>query len=178
MEYTEFIDTIKNVKGNRTHKISNSYGVYDAFKFYRKNKPKQSKFVLTESQYFAVIRKINQKYSDKLQEGFDIEFPEKMGKIELRKYILEPRLDEQGKLIYKAPIDWDATLKLWFDSEEDRNNKTLVKIEAKESFKVLYNKHKANYNNKAFYTFHLNRTVKKKISQAAKDNLLDAFTYK
>lgn len=176
MEYTEFIDNIKNVKGHRIHKISNSYGVYDAFKFYRKNKPQQKKFVLTESQYFAIIRNINELYSDKILEGSDIEFPEKMGKIELRRYILEPRLDAQGKLVYKAPIDWDATLKLWYESEEDKNNKTLVKIEAKESFRVLYNKHFATYNNKAFYTFHLNRVIKKKISQAAKDKLLDAFT--
>lgn len=176
MEYTEFIDTIKNVKGSRTHKISNSYGVYDAFKFYRKNKPNQSKFVLKESQYFAIIRNINESYSEQLLKGFDIEFPERMGKVELRKYILEPRLDDQGKLIYKAPIDWDATLKLWYESEEDRNNKTLVKVEAKESFRVIYNKHKANYNNKAFYTFHLTRSIKKKISQAAKNKRLDAYT--
>jgi hypothetical protein len=94
MEYTEFIDTIKNVKGSRTHKISNSYGVYDAFKFYRKNKPNQSKFVLKESQYFAIIRNINESYSEQLLKGFDIEFPERMGKVELRKYILEPRLDD------------------------------------------------------------------------------------
>jgi asparagine N-glycosylation enzyme membrane subunit Stt3 len=67
-------------------------------------------------------------------------------------------------------------LKLWYESEEDRNNKTLVKVEAKESFRVIYNKHKANYNNKAFYTFHLTRSIKKKISQAAKNKRLDAYT--
>jgi len=37
--YEAFRDSIKNVTGERHHKITNSYGVYDMYKFYRKNKP-------------------------------------------------------------------------------------------------------------------------------------------
>ena len=55
----EFISNIKNVTGNRKHKINNSYGVYDAYKYYRKNKPKDSKYILSESEYFNIIRSVN-----------------------------------------------------------------------------------------------------------------------
>lgn len=178
MEYSEFLKDLKKVTGERVHKISNSYGVYDAFKFFRKNKPKHKKFILSESQYFAIIREINNKLSDALANGEDINLPERMGKIELRKYNLEPKLSEDGKLIYKAPIDWDATLKLWYEDSEAMKDKTLIKIESKENYRVIYNKSKALYINKAFYSLHINRELKKKIFKAANEGTIDAFTFK
>jgi hypothetical protein len=44
-----FIDDIKKIKEKRNHKIKNSYGVYDAYKYYRKNKPKDKKYILKDS---------------------------------------------------------------------------------------------------------------------------------
>lgn len=178
MNYNEFINNLKGVCEKRNHKITNSFGIYDGFKFYRKNKPKDKKFVLTESQYFAITRDINNKLANALANGEDINLPERMGKIELRKYNLEPKLNEEGKLVYKAPIDWDATLKLWYEDKESMNNKVLIKIESKESYRVVYNKNKALYNNKSFYMLHINRELKKKIFKAASEGTIDAFTFK
>lgn len=178
MSYTDFINNVKNISSTRVHKIVNSFGVYDAFKYYRKKKPKDKKFVLTESEYFNIIRSINEILAEAFANGEEINFPERMGKIELRKYKLEPRLDENGKLVYKAPVDWDATLKLWYEDSEEMNKKTLIKIESRENYRVIYNKNKANYNNKSFYAFHVNRELKKKIFKAAKDGTIDAFEFK
>lgn len=178
MKYSEFIKDLKKVSSNRVHKIVNSYGVYDAYKFYRKHKPKHKKFVLTESQYFAIIRETNNMLADFLANGEDINLPERMGRIELRKYNLEPKISEDGRLVYKAPIDWDSTLKLWYDDEEAKANKTLIKIESKENYRVIYNKSKALYTNKSFYMLHINRELKKKIFQAASSGTIDAFTFK
>ena len=178
MEYSDFVKSIKKVTGNRAHKITNSYGVYDAFKYYRKNKPKDKKFILTESQYFAIIRGINDKLVDALSNGSDINLPERMGRIELRKYSIEPRINSDGKLVYKAPVNWDATLKLWYEDEEARDNKTIIKVESDTQYKVLYNKSRAIYNNKVFYTLSVNRELRKKIYTAAKNGTLDAFTFK
>ena len=55
----EFKRRIKKVNQPREYKVRNSLGVYDGYKYYRKNKPDSKKYVLTESQYFAIIRKIN-----------------------------------------------------------------------------------------------------------------------
>lgn len=178
MDYKEFIKDLKGVCNKRKHKIVNSFGIYDGFKHYRKNKPKDKKFVLTESQYFSITRDINNMLSDALANGEDINLPERMGRIELRKYNLEPKLNDEGRLVYKAPIDWDATLKLWYEDKECMDNKTLIKIESKESYRVVYNKSKALYNNKSFYMLHINRELKKKIFKAANEGTIDAFTFK
>ena len=45
MSLQDFINKAKKVSGPRKHKVRNSLGVYDAYKFYRKNKPKEKKFI-------------------------------------------------------------------------------------------------------------------------------------
>lgn len=51
----------------------------------------------------------------------------------------------------------------------------LVKVGKKEVFKVFYNKGKANYNNKSFYEFEVNRDLKRRLKQRIKEGLIDAF---
>lgn len=174
----EFTKRIKKVSGPRVHKITNSYGVYDAYKYYRKHKPNDKKYVLTESQFFAIIRGIHNKMVEHLLKGGEIKFPLRMGGIELRKYKVEPRLDENGKLIYKAPIDWNATLKCWYEHEEAFKNKILIKVESRESYKIHYTKNRAQFINKTFFYYRANRTLKNRVSQAARENKLEAFTYR
>ena len=173
--YEAFRDKIKNITGERHHKITNSYGVYDMYKFYRKNKPLEKKYVLTESQYFTIIRRINELLSDDLIELGKAVFPHRMGDIEIRKYENKPRIDAEGNLVFNAPIDWDRTLKLWHDDVESYHNKVLIKIETTETFKVLYNKTTAIYNNKSFYQFTLNKNLKLRIRKRVRDGKLDAF---
>lgn len=169
-----FIDNIKKVNKPRQHKIKNSYGVYDGYKFYRKTKPKEPKYVLTESQYFSIIRKINNYLAILISEGNDLVLPCRMGLVEIRKYNANITI-RNNKVITNLPIDWDQTLKLWYEDEEALKNKTLIKSNTKEIFKVHYNKSKATYNNKSFYHFSLNRDIKKKIKQNIKNGNIDAF---
>ena len=58
IELREFKRRIKKVNGPRVYSIRNSLGVYDAYKQYRKTKPKDKKYILSESQYFSIIRRI------------------------------------------------------------------------------------------------------------------------
>ena len=169
-----FINEIKKTNQTRNHKIKNSYGVYDGFKFYRKNRPKDSKYVLTESQYFSIIRKINNYLADELSKGKDIQLPCNMGLIEVRKYKAYIGI-KNNKLVSNLPIDWDSTLKLWYEDTESLRNKTLIKSNVKEIFRIHYNRTKANYNNKSFYSFSINRDIKKKIKDNIKNNNIDAF---
>ena len=48
-------------------------------------------------------------------------------------------------------------------------------IEEKEIFKVVYNKSKAEYTNKSFYQFDLNRDIKRRLKQQIREGKLDAF---
>lgn len=173
----EFRRNILNVEGNRHHRVTNSYGVYDAFKYYRKHRPKNKEYVLTESQYFAIIRQINNLLADELVHGNEVPFKAHMGNLELRKIEIAPKI-VNGILVFNAPIDWDKTIKLWYEDEESFKNKVLVKVEEREVFKIYYNKSRANYENKSFYEFSANRELKKRVARKIKEGRIDAFLLK
>lgn len=173
-KFEEFRNSIKKVSEPRRHKIRNSYGIYDGFKFYRKNKPKGDKYILTESQYFMITRMVNNIISDELIKGNDIIFPNNMGRLELRKYNRKVSLDKDNKIKTNLPINWDKTLKLWYEDKESYSNKTLVRVESNEIFTVYYNKGKANYSNKSFYEFNVNRNLKQRLKNRIKVSKVDA----
>lgn len=170
----KFINSVKKVKGPRVHKVKNSYGVYDGFKFYRKNKPNEHKYVLTESQYFSIIRKVNELLGELLINGEDVVLPYRLGRLEIRKYDAKITL-EGNKIKTNLPIDWDRTLKLWYEDEESYKNKTLIKVEEKEIFKIYYNRNIANFTNKSFYQFNVNKELKKRLKYNIKNKKIDSF---
>lgn len=176
MDYTNFIKNIKKVNNERHHKVTNSYGTKDAFHYYRKIRPKDSKYVLTDCQYLHIIRAINNRLRDFLIMGEDVLLPEKMGRLELRKTANTINFVD-GKIKTNLPIDWNATLELWYSNPSCKKKKQLVRQENKETYKVYYNKTKANYNNKTFYEFNTNREIKVGLKKNIKKNKIDAFSY-
>lgn len=170
----DFKRRIRKITGHRVHKIRNSYGVYDGYKFYRKYRPRQKEYVLTESQYFSIIRQVNQMLAEEISKGNVIRLPERMGEIELRKYNSFIRLDDQGKIKTNLPIDWESTMELWYNDKQSYNDKTLVRIEEPEIFKIVYNKELANYNNKIFYEFTFTKELRMKTKQEIKAGNTDA----
>ena len=176
-EISRFVNSIKKVNEHRTHKVNNSLGVYDSYKWIRKNKWLNIGRPLTEHEFYSIIRKVNDYLADSLLHGEDIKLPHRMGRIELRKY--NARINFDGnKVKTNLPIDWDRTLKLWYEDDEAYKEKTLVKVEEKEIFKVYYNKQLADYNNQVFYGFNVNRELKKRLKQRIKKGKLDAFKLK
>lgn len=168
MEYTEFINDIKNVKGNRVHKINNSYGVYDYYKYYRKNKPKDKKFIIKESDYYHIIREINKSLINILFHEGQLKLPLDIGTIIIEKFDIFPKINSKGDLVYTAPIDWNETLKLWYEDEEAHSNKIKIKKEIKYAYKIVYRKNKAKYNNKFFYNIKFNRQLKMLLNEEDK----------
>lgn len=170
----EFRRAILKVDGNRKHRVNNSNGVYDAYKYIRKNKWFNIGRPLTEHEFYTIIRQVNNYLADELLQGNDILLPCRLGRIELRKYDANISI-KNGILKTNLPIDWDRTLKLWSEDEEAYKERTLVKMEEKEIFKVFYNKRDANYENKSFYTFEVNRDLKRRLKQKIKCRAIDAF---
>ena len=170
----EFRRKVLKVDGPRKHKVRNSWGIYDAYKYTRKNKWFDIGQPVTEHQFYSIIRKINNYLADLLLQGHDIELPCRMGTIEVRKYDASISIKD-GKVRSNLPIDWDRTLKLWSEDEEAYKERTLIKVEEKEIFKVYYNRIKANYENKSFYEFLVNRDFKRRLNQKIKNYNFDAF---
>ena len=97
-----------------------------------------------------------------------------MGELELRKGPTSVSV-VNGKIKNNMPIDWDQTLKLWYEDAEAFKNKTLVRLRETEPFKVVYNRIRATYKNKAFYNLKLNRDLKVRIKKKIRSGTLDAF---
>lgn len=170
----EFRKKVLKVDGPRVHKVNNSWGVYDSYKYLRKNKWFDIGQPLTEHQFYYIIRQVNNFLAESLIQCKDIILPAKMGKLEVRKY--EPSITfKDGKVKANLPIDWDRTLKLWSEDEEAYKERTLIKMEEKEIFKIYYNRFKADYKNKCFYEFSLNRDVKQRLKRKIKNGNFDAF---
>lgn len=174
IELKEFRRKVQKLNQPRHYTVNNSWGVYDAYKYYRKNKPKDKIYILTESQYFAIIRKINLLLAEELSNGNDITLPYHMGTIELRKFNGDIRIDSNGKVKTNFPIDWNKTLELWYEDEEAYKDKTLIRLEEKEIFKLYYNKNSANYENKSFYEFIFNKDLRVRLKQKIKEGVIDA----
>lgn len=176
-DYSKFRASIQNIHSSRAHKITNSLGVYDAYKYIRKRKWKGIPRPITEHEFYQIIRRVNNYLAEELIQGNDVILPNRMGTLELRKRSSLPRIDKNGKLKVTYAIDWDKTLQLWYNDQEAFQSKQLVKIPEKEIFRIRYNKDSANYKNKSFIEFHINRDIKIRLKQKIKNNEIDAFSY-
>ena len=119
---------------------------------------------------------MNEALRDELIRTGRLKFPCKMGVLEVRKH--PAVITSDGKTIKtNLPIDWDATLKLWYEDKESLEDKTLVRVNVPEIFRVCYSKVRADYNNKHFYQFSTNRELKKLLKHVIKtDSSFDAFS--
>lgn len=105
------------VNSTRKHRITGSSGVYDSYKWIRKNKWLNIGRPVTEHQFYSIIRRINGYLADELSKGNDVTLPCNMGRLEIRKSI--PRISiYNGSVKTNLPIDWDRTLKLWYEDKE------------------------------------------------------------
>lgn len=174
MEYREFRKEVQKVNDARVHKVTGSLGSYDAYKYIRKNKWFNIGRPLKEGEFYRIIRKINEYLAEELTKGNEVKLPHRMGTLEIRKKPSRIAIID-GQLVTNLPINWDATLKLWYEDKESFDNKTLVRVENEEIFKVYYNKKDANYNNKSFYEFRPNRQVQRNLTKRIKAGNFDAY---
>lgn len=159
MEYQEFRKRILKTNSKHHYEITNSYWNKDAWRWIKKNKWLDIGQEVSERDFGKIIKAINKTLQDNLIAGKDVVFPHRMGMLEIRKYKVGVSIKD-GKLKINLPIDFKRTLELWHEDEESYKNKKFVRHEAKEGFKIYYNKAKANYNNKSFYQFIPTRTIK------------------
>ena len=173
MDFATYRKKIIKSSEHRVHKVTNSWGVKDAFNYYRKIRPRDSSYVLSDVQYMSIIRRVNNILRLLLINGVEVQLPEKMGKLELRKRAGIATF-KNNKFFTNFPVDWDSTIKLWYEDEEERKKKTLVRHESKDVFQVYYNKYLVDYPNKSFYQFHTNRELKQGLKHKIRNDELDA----
>lgn len=158
---------------HRKTKIRNSIGVYDIYKLIRKNKWYDIGRPLKEHEFYSIIRGVNNLLAEEIVKGNTVTFPCKMGSLELRRSN-RGAFFKDGSLKVTYPVDWDKTLRLWYNDKEARESKVLVRQENEVIYCVRYCKKNADYNNKTFFSFALNKKVKKKLKENISTGLTDA----
>lgn len=167
---------VVKARGPKIHKIRNSWGVYDAYKWIRKNNWLDIGRTITQHQFYFIIRNINKELVQQFFVKQYIKFPHKMGKLELAKTKAKVSI-KNGKLKISKIINWGDTLEYWKNDQEAFNNKTLIYNNAQYIFKIIYSKYKANYKNKQVFFFYPNRTFKRQLAALLKDNKIDTWLY-
>lgn len=172
MEYKEFRNKLLKTEAPKKAKINNSWGVYDAYKAIRKHQWYDIGRPLKEHEFYAIIRGINDLFAEEIANGKEMVFPGRMGKLELRKVQRGVSIVD-GKLRNTYPINWDETIRLWYEDEEARKNKTLLRNESDYMYFVKYNKFGTIYENQSFYEFTLNRFIKKALKKNIEKGKID-----
>lgn len=128
MDYKEFKIKLIRAEVPRKAKVRNSWGVYDSYKHIRKKHWYDIGRPLKEHEFYSIIREMNNLLAKEIVKGNTVVFPYNMGKLELRKFKPEVKIVD-GKLKIGYPINWEETMKLWFNDEEARTNKILLRHE-------------------------------------------------
>lgn len=147
----------------KKYNIRNSWGVYDFYKYYRRTKPKDPKFVISDVQYYAIFRRVNELLVDNLVRTGELEFPYKMGKLIVFKKQLRSWIAPNGKRYTSRKVNWDKTLELWYNDKDAYKNKTLLYFETDERLAIRYNKTKAQFKNKYYYEFKPSRDIDRRV---------------
>lgn len=126
------------------------------YKYYNSIKPKVANYVVGELLYFDILNRVNLEIEELLLQGNIVKLPSVFGELSIRMKILKVGI-KNGKLFNKKPIDWENTLKLWYEDEEAAKSKKLVKIETDVSYRLYYPKIRAKYKNKSCISMRSNR---------------------
>lgn len=157
-------------------KISGSLGVQDAYNWEKKNGFPIIGSKIPKNTYSMIIRNINKKFTEALSSGEEILLPEYMGKLHLKK--MQPKITlKDGKLRTTLPIDWNRTLKLWEEDEEAYKNKTIVRHEVRDVFRIYYSIYDKQFQNATFCKFYPGHCLKQKLSEKARNNEVDAYNF-
>lgn len=160
-------------KGRRKIGVTGSWGVYDAYKAIRKDGWQGIGRPLMEHEFYAIVRGMNDLLAERLALGETITFPARMGRLLLTKRRPSAYMDKGGRLKVTYPVDWDSTLKLWFEDAEAEGDKVLVRRRTGFTYRVRYDKSAANYPNKIYYEFALNRFIKRRLKKNIDDGAAD-----
>lgn len=154
----EFRKSIVPVRGEG--KVKNCIGAYDIYKKMRHEGWQGIGHPVSQHDYYMIVRNMNRLMAEEIAKGNPVILPCNMGRIDVRKYQTGVKM-KNGKLKISYPVDWGETFKLWFEDKEARKMKCVVRNESGIVYKIIYSKHTAKYNNKSFYEFSAQRSLKK-----------------
>lgn len=169
----DFMVEIKRAHQTRKHKVTNSYDTKDFYRNYIKGLDKNSEYYISEKQYGNILKVTNDLIMEKLLEGFQVVFPYNLGCLQIESS-KNKFYYKNGELKTTYMIDWNETIKLWFEDDECRKNKTFVRRDNAEKYIVRYHHAKGKLKNKTLLYFLPCRRLTDKIEQKRKEEGINA----
>jgi len=173
--FEDYLKEAKNVNSNRKHKITGSQNTISGFHYYRKIRPQEKEFVLKDKEYLSIIREMNNLIVDYLVENKSIRLPAGFGKLEIIKTETKSWIDDTGKFISSKKIDMNSTFKLWYEDEESRLNKTLVRHDDEFIFRIKYPQNGRMYKYNGYFSIRFNRQLRHKLMLSIKTGNYDTY---
>ncbi len=160
----------------RNHKIKSDYGMNDYYKSYKSKSEKP----VSKEVYSSIVKDFNSHVRKKMAiKGTEYVFPFRLGKMELRKIKTEVKIDKDGNIINKLPVNWKETNKFWEKNPEAKEKGIKIRYTNEHTdgytFKIFYLRSKASYKNKSMYQMQFNRDMKRTLSKSIFQGKIDAF---
>lgn len=173
--FEEFKGEVQKRTGKRNNNVKNSVGVRQGFLFLQKRKWRDVGQPISEKQFQQIVRKVGQGLSKVLLEKHYLILPQNMGTIDIRFTDNKAYYDENGKLCLPTIVNWDATLKLWYEDPEAYTNRLLIRDKFHTKIITVYDRSKATYNNKNYYNFIINRPIYRTMLLQMREGTLKTF---
>ena len=152
----------------RIHRVKCDFGSGDYYKHFLKETGAEH---ISRIKFSEIIKEFNSHVRDRIStKGAEYTFPNRIGKIVLRKRKTEVKLDEDGNIINNLPINWKSTRELWAESASAKEKKTKIRYTNEH-----YMRSKANFKNKSIYKIQFNRQLKRQLSKSIFEGRIDAF---
>lgn len=167
----EFDGNLRKKNAKRNHKIKNSWGEYDFYKWLRKRKWKDVGKHINEKDFYKLIDRLFDEIGTRIAEGESLKLPYRLGTFELAKKEGQARYYD-GKMIANYQVDWQKTIKLWYEDKEAMQKRQLVKFIEKNIYKIVFLRR-----TNTFIALFPSRNLKQKIKKSIQENRIDAFEY-
>lgn len=170
-DYQKFLGKLQK-RGSNPHRIKHCLGSRDAFMWVRKNHWKALEGKKCDKLlYSRIIDAVNQELVELLFEGHEIEFPYQMGTLVINCRPAKVYYKD-GEIMTNYKVDWKKTLDYLYTDSEAMENHSRVKRVQPYIYSVRYYKRKARYLNRRFYSFRVNRSLRRNLGIAVEKGRL------
>jgi len=131
----------------------------------RKRMAKNSKWNISKSQFRKILSSINSLLLEAILKGEDIKLPIDFGTIYARQKEIYTKIDDEGNLKTNRAVNWNETLKLWYEDKEARELKQVVyqdNCKAKPYIRIQF----GDFTNKRFISFMPTHTAMRRVTKA------------
>jgi hypothetical protein len=176
-------NTELGIKERGKGKYPADYGLGDYYKYYLNNLSKEelplgseamsTRYNISFSKYRTVLMKIFRKARTKMiLNNLEYPLPCNMGKIMIQKVRKKIKLDDEGNVIRRIPIDYKATRLLWATDAEAKEKKLKVYQFNDHTngyrLKIVWLKRTSNMNKKKYYKLTAVREFKRQVPELIK----------